>query len=100
MFKIKIAGINILLRNRYKYSECLCREYITEEEKTDFEVFASEKAISEEISNADIETDAAYAESVCLHREIAERLALPLGTVKSRIFFTRQHLQRVLKDYR
>ena len=75
MFKIKIAGINILIRNKYKYSEYLCREYITEEEKTDFEVFASEKAISEEISNADIETDAAYAESVCLHREIAERLA-------------------------
>ena len=34
------------------------------------------------------------------YREIAERLALPLGTVKSRIFFTRQHLQRLLKDYR
>ena len=34
------------------------------------------------------------------YREIAERLSLPLGTVKSRIFFTRQHLQRLLKDYR
>lgn len=34
------------------------------------------------------------------YREIADRLSLPLGTVKSRIFFTRQHLQRLLKDYR
>ncbi|MBR5476638.1 MAG: sigma-70 family RNA polymerase sigma factor [Bacteroidaceae bacterium] len=34
------------------------------------------------------------------YREIAERLGLPLGTVKSRIFFTRQHLQELLKDYR
>jgi RNA polymerase sigma-70 factor (ECF subfamily) len=34
------------------------------------------------------------------YREIAERLELPLGTVKSRIFFTRQQLQRILKDYR
>ena len=34
------------------------------------------------------------------YREIAEKLDLPLGTVKSRIFFTRQQLQQMLKDYR
>ena len=34
------------------------------------------------------------------YREIAEKLALPIGTVKSRIFFTRQRLQRDLKDFR
>lgn len=34
------------------------------------------------------------------YREIAERLGLPLGTVKSRIFFTRQKLQQALKDFR
>ena len=34
------------------------------------------------------------------HREIAEKLGLPLGTVKSRIFFTRQKLQQELKDFR
>ena len=34
------------------------------------------------------------------YREIAEKLDLPLGTVKSRIFFTRQKLQQVLKDFR
>jgi RNA polymerase sigma factor, sigma-70 family len=33
------------------------------------------------------------------YREIAEKLALPLGTVKSRIFFTRQKLQDQLKDF-
>ena len=34
------------------------------------------------------------------YREIAERLGLPIGTVKSRIFFTRQRLQKELKDFR
>ncbi len=34
------------------------------------------------------------------YNEIAEKLNLPLGTVKSRIFFARQDLQKKLKDYR
>ena len=34
------------------------------------------------------------------YREIADKLNLPLGTVKSRIFFARQELQKVLKDFR
>ena len=32
--------------------------------------------------------------------EIAEQMQLPLGTVKSRIFFARKRLQAMLKDYR
>lgn len=34
------------------------------------------------------------------YREIAEKLGLPLGTVKSRIHFTRKKLQTELKDFR
>ena len=33
------------------------------------------------------------------YSEIADKLGLPLGTVKSRIFFTRQRLQQELKDF-
>lgn len=33
------------------------------------------------------------------YREIAEKLHLPLGTVKSRIFLTRQKLQQELRDF-
>lgn len=32
--------------------------------------------------------------------EIAKSLSLPLGTVKSRIFFARKRLQEILKDYK
>ncbi|MEZ3550463.1 MAG: RNA polymerase sigma factor [Muribaculaceae bacterium] len=34
------------------------------------------------------------------YEEISERLDMPLGTVKSRIFFTRKRLREILKDYR
>lgn len=34
------------------------------------------------------------------YREISDKLNLPLGTVKSRIFSTRKKLQNELKDYR
>lgn len=34
------------------------------------------------------------------YSEIADKMSLPLGTVKSRIFFARKRLQAMLKDYR
>jgi RNA polymerase sigma-70 factor, ECF subfamily len=34
------------------------------------------------------------------YEDIAKELKLPLGTVKSRIFFARKRLQQILKDYR
>jgi RNA polymerase sigma-70 factor (ECF subfamily) len=34
------------------------------------------------------------------YNEIAQKMDLPIGTVKSRIFFARQRLQGMLKDYR
>lgn len=34
------------------------------------------------------------------YKEIADKLSLPIGTVKSRIFFTRKKLMEVLKDFR
>lgn len=34
------------------------------------------------------------------YHEIAKEMNLPLGTVKSRIFFARQRLQKMLQEYR
>lgn len=34
------------------------------------------------------------------YEEIAQQLGLPIGTVKSRIFFARKRLQELLKDYK
>ena len=34
------------------------------------------------------------------YHEIADKMDLPLGTVKSRIFFARQRLQIILRDYK
>lgn len=34
------------------------------------------------------------------YQEIADKMQIPLGTVKSRIFFARKRLQKLLKDFR
>ncbi|MDE6279897.1 MAG: RNA polymerase sigma factor, partial [Paramuribaculum sp.] len=33
------------------------------------------------------------------YSEIAQRLKLPVGTVKSRIYYARKYLQKALSDY-
>lgn len=59
-----------------------------------------------EISSIIAGFPADYREPFSLHvagykyEEISERLSMPLGTVKSRIFFTRKRLREILKDYR
>lgn len=74
MIIIRIADLNIRLKNRYWYVEALCRDYTVENVAVDFEVEVTDADISEEIANAEGETSEAYAEAVCLHRKIADQL--------------------------
>ena len=59
-----------------------------------------------EISDAINEFPDKYREPFSMHvagykyNEIAEKMNLPLGTIKSRIFFARQELQKRFADYR
>ena len=49
--------------------------------------------------NDDLKVPFSMFLSVYKYNEIAEKLNVPLGTVKSRIFFARQELQKRLKDF-
>ncbi len=75
MFKIKIAEINVLVHNKYKFSRLFCKDYLTDEDRTDLEVSCTDEEILEEISISELPISADYAESLCIHRAIAERLA-------------------------
>lgn len=74
MFKIKIAGLVIRIENKYGYIEILCRDYMTEEEKTDMTVTASEEEILEEQLEGDDEISLAFCESLCIYRHICLRI--------------------------
>ncbi len=60
------------------------------------------KEISHAISNFSDEYKVPFSMYISGYKysEIAEKMGLPLGTVKSRIFFARKRLQSLLKDYR
>ena len=63
-----------------------------------FQIQEISKAIEQ--LNEDLKVPFSMYISGYKYNEIAEKLNLPLGTVKSRIFFARQELQKTLKDYR
>ncbi len=60
------------------------------------------KEISNAIQNFSEEYRVPFSMYVAGYKysEIADKMGLPLGTVKSRIFFARKRLQTLLKDYR
>ncbi len=59
------------------------------------------KEITDSINGLNEELKAPFSMFVSGYKyhEIAEKMDIPLGTIKSRIFFARQELQKELKDF-
>lgn len=80
MLYIRIAELNICIENKYDYLEKLCREYTIEKpENVDMTVSVSDEQIAQEMSIAETEVTAGYAEGVCAYREICKRLPVEFG---------------------
>lgn len=74
MLKINVAGLTVSIDNKYGHIENLGKDYITEKE-SDFSVSVSDEKITAEknaVPGADFSEG--YCESICIYREIAERL--------------------------
>ena len=71
MFTIRIAELNILIKNKYDYIFYMCKDYITYNENYDFCVEADDKEIlAEQTGNFSLP----YLESLAVYRKIAEKL--------------------------
>ncbi|MDD3173824.1 MAG: hypothetical protein PHF63_09215 [Herbinix sp.] len=70
MITVKIAGLNIVIKNKYKYSEVLCKDYISKTDDIDFIVSATEEEIMEEKKLSPWDTSIGCYESTCLFRKI------------------------------
>ena len=77
MFYIKIADLKIRIRNRYNYVFDLCQNYLIDEcDDVDMDVSVSEEQIEKEVAEAEINVSRAYAEGVCVYRNICNELPL------------------------
>lgn len=72
-FTVNFAGININITSIYRYTQEFCRDYIVDA-PDDFSVHATEEKIQREIEMSEYNPALPYAESICIYREIAERL--------------------------
>ena len=80
MLYIRIADLNICIDNKYDYLEKLCRDYTVEKtEAPDMTVSVTDEQIAHEVSIAETQVSAGYAEGVCVYREICKRLPVEFG---------------------
>ena len=80
MLYIRIADLNICIDNKYDYLEKLCRDYTVEKtENPDMTVSVTDEQIAHEVSIAETQVSAGYAEGVCVYRDICKRLPVEFG---------------------
>ena len=73
----EIAGLRIEIHNRCKYTDTLCREYVSADQNTrpDFSVSVSNEAFLAEREKEKNFSDG-YIENICLHRLICQQIPL------------------------
>lgn len=75
MFNIKIANIIVRIDNQYSYVYRLCKNYIVEDTlPEDLYVRVTDEEVQTQIEASEIPTSPAYAEGVCVYRQICEKL--------------------------
>ncbi len=75
MFTIKIANITVRIDHRYSYVYRLCKNYIVEDTlPEDLYVRVTDEEIQTQIEASEIPTSPAYAEGVCVYRQICQKL--------------------------
>ncbi|MBQ7203040.1 MAG: hypothetical protein IJS03_03365 [Eubacterium sp.] len=72
-FVVNFAQLNIGIDSKFDYTYKFCKEYLTDNE-ADFRVSASEDEIKREMEDSPYNPLPPYAESICIYREIADRL--------------------------
>ena len=72
-FCVNFSDLNIKIKSIYDYTYDFCREYICDG-TPDFAVETTEEKIDAEINTVDFGPSRGYAESICIYREIAEKL--------------------------
>ena len=74
MFNIRIADIDVCIKNKYEYVEKLCGDYITDTQSVQLSIEISEEMIDRELELATVTASRGYAEGICIYREICKHL--------------------------
>ena len=74
-FNIRVAELNVSISCQGALTERICRPYKTDSTRTDLRIFTTSGAVARKRRELPIGLDAEQAESICLHEEIALRLA-------------------------
>lgn len=72
MFNLRMADFNILIENKFKYIEEMCKDYIVSGDAYDFSVSVSKEEIMAEATEESSRPD--YLESLAIYRKIAEEI--------------------------
>lgn len=79
MFCIRMADLVFGIDNKYEYVKKLCRDYVVESDKPCMTVSVTDEQIKAEMEISEFAVNPAYAEGVCVYRNICEHLPERFG---------------------